>query len=174
MIHKASLEEIPAYFQYYTGLVAENDLLEALKNSLKKNMEFYRSIPTNKENWAYAEGKWTIKQVLSHIIDTERIFAYRALRFSRMDSTELAGYDENWYADHVNHQEMPLAQFIEEYESVRKATLSLYQNMTDEMLDFKGRSNKMETTPRALGFMIVGHNAHHNQVIKTTYLPLFF
>ncbi|MCE3295190.1 MAG: hypothetical protein K0R65_904 [Crocinitomicaceae bacterium] len=170
MITKPDITTIPDYFVYYTGLVQQNNLVEALAKNYGTNLELFASIPVEKENFAYAPGKWTVKQVLSHLIDTERVFSYRALRFSRRDSTDLPGYDENLFADNSNTENMMLERLMEEYRCVRKSTLSLFEAMNDEMLDFRGTANQMECSARSLGFMIAGHEIHHCNVLKQRYL----
>lgn len=170
MITKPDITTVPDYFVYYTGLVKENDLVQALSHCREHTLDLFSSVPVEKENYAYAPGKWTVKQLLSHLIDTERIFAYRALRFSRMDSTELPGYDENLFAANSNTENLMLERLLEEYRAVRKSTLSLFEAMNDEMLDFKGTANGMQCTARALGYMIVGHEIHHCKVLKERYL----
>ncbi|MGV3631478.1 MAG: DinB family protein [Bacteroidota bacterium] len=170
MITKPDISAVPDYFVYYTGLVQENDLIEALAESREATVELFSSIPVEKEDFAYAPGKWTVKQMLSHLIDTERVFAYRALRFSRHDSTELPGYDENLFARNSNTENLMLERLLEEYRCVRKSTLSLFETMSDEMLDFQGTANKMSCSARALGYMIAGHEIHHCNVLKERYL----
>ena len=170
MIAKPDITTVPDYFVYYTGLVRENDLIEALAKSREATLELFASIPVEKENFAYAPGKWTIKQVLSHLIDTERVFSYRALRFSRRDETDLPGYDENLFAANSNTEKVMLERLMEEYRCVRKSTLSLFEAMNEEMLDFRGTANKMQCSARSLGYMIVGHEIHHCNVLKERYL----
>ncbi len=169
MITKPDISTIPDYFVYYTKLVPENELIEALRQSSEQTVELFSSIPVEKENYAYAPGKWTVKQVLSHLIDTERVFSYRALRFSRMDNTELPGYDENLFAAHANTENLMLERLIEEFRCVRKATLSLFEAMNEPMLDFRGTANNMACSARALGFMIAGHETHHGKVLRERY-----
>ncbi len=170
MILRPALEDSPVYYHYYFSIVKEEDLFKALNNLLSSTVSFIRSIPPEKENYKYADDKWTVKQVLSHIIDTERIFIYRALRFSRKDATALPGYDENTYAPNANCEHRTLAEMAYEFELVRRSTISLFQYMTDEMLDFKGTANKATVTPRSIGWMIAGHNVHHCRIIGERYL----
>lgn len=170
MITKPDISTVPDYFVYYIGLVKENDLVQCLSQCRENTLDLFSLIPVEKEAYAYAPGKWTVKQLLSHIIDTERVFAYRALRFSRMDSTELPGYDENLFAANSNTENLMLERLMEEYRAVRRSTLSLFEAMTDPMLDFEGTANKMQTSARALGYMIAGHELHHCRILKERYL----
>jgi uncharacterized damage-inducible protein DinB len=170
MISKPNATEAPAYYYKYFELVQETDLMEALKNSGEYSEKFFAAIPLEKENYRYAEGKWTVKEVIGHIIDTERIFGYRAMCFSRKDNTELPGFDEGLYAPNANAGNRSLEDMIEEYRAVRQASISLFKYLTEEMLSFHGKANKMEVNARSIGWMIVGHNMHHCKVIGERYL----
>lgn len=170
MILKPKYEDIPEYCRYYIDLLKDNDLLEALKNSRDYTLKLMSTVPAEKENFSYGEGKWTIKQVMCHIADCERIYAYRALRFSRRDNTKLAGFEEDEYAVNANVSGRSLKEIIEEFKSIRESTIKLYEYMTDEMLDFKGVANEMLYSPRSLGWMGAGHNMHHCNFIKERYL----
>lgn len=170
MIPKPNYNDFPPYCRHYFDLVAEDDLMEALKNSRDHTLKFISEIPAAKENFSYAENKWTVKQVLSHIIDCERIYAYRALRFSRKDNTELPGFDEDLFAANANASGRNLQDLAEEYKSVRGSTIFLFEHMTEEMLGFKGMANKLWLTPCAIGFLAAGHNIHHCKIIKERYL----
>ena len=125
LITRPAESEIPEYYRNYVMLAEGNDLSEALTESREVSVKLIHKIPADKLNFAYASGKWTIKQVLSHIIDTERVFAYRALRFSRKDLTELPGFEENMYAENSNAFERDINDLIEEFTSVRDSTIRL-------------------------------------------------
>ena len=168
MIIKPKIEEYPQYCQYFFDLV-KNDLLDELIISKEKTLNLIQSIPIGKENFSYQEGKWTVKEVLRHIIDCERVYAYRAFRFSRFDSRELSGFDENLYISNTKNLSISLSDIEKEYESVRNSTISLFQSMNQEMLDYKGQANKVIFTARSLGFMTVGHNLHHLNFLKNNY-----
>lgn len=168
MFHKPDLQDAPGYSHYFIGLVPENDLMQALANSHKSTLDFIASIPVEKANYRYEEGKWTVSQVLSHIIDCERVYAYRALRFARFDATELASFDVDAYVKNAPSKNMQSQ--LEEFYRLRLTTIDLFAPMTSAMLDFKGTANKVPFTARGLGFMAVGHNLHHCKVIKERYL----
>ena len=170
MISKPNLTDVPAYYRAYLDLIKENDLLPFLKNRTEETLKLIGSIPPEKTEYRYASGKWTVKEVFSHIIDTERILAYRALRFSRKDATELSGFDENAYAPNSNTGNRSLQEIASEYTAVRSASIFLFSYMTPEMLDFKGKANKASNTARGLGWMIAGHDVHHCGVIRERYL----
>jgi uncharacterized damage-inducible protein DinB len=159
-----------AYFEYYINLVPENDILSALNNNHQTILEFLKSIPADKAEYKYAEGKWTIKQVLNHIIDTERIFSYRALRFSRGDNQVLASYDENLYAANVDLSRSSLDLLIEEFDAVRKATLLQFSQLSEKELLLKGKTTSGENNVLSIAYVICGHATHHVNVIKERYL----
>lgn len=169
-IKKPDYQDMPEYYKYYVDVVQENNLKDALRNSLKFTTEVIEVANDEKANYQYAPEKWTIKKLLSHITDTERIFAYRALRLSRLDATLLSGFDENFYAQNSNCSQRNITQLLAEYESVRTSTQALFEYMTDEMLDFKGTANTVSVTARGIGFMIAGHNIHHLNILKERYL----
>lgn len=170
MIVKPDYNDAPAYTHFFMNLVQEEDLIEALRKTHQQTLEFIASIPTEKEDYKYEENKWTIKQVFAHIIDCERVYSYRAFRFSRFDATELASFDQNKYADHILSSSKSLKEMLAEYNHIRQATIALFSDMTNEMLDFKGKANNVDFTARGLGFMAVGHNLHHCNVIREKYL----
>ena len=170
MIIKPNIADVPAYYRAYLGLVQSNDLISELHKSQEMTIQLIKSIPADMIDYCYEENKWSIKQVFRHIIDCERIFSYRAFRFSRFDGTELAGFDENKYIESVQNLEYNLEDLAEDYNSVRTSTIQLYSKMTDQMLDFSGVANKFNFTARGLGYASVGHNLHHCNFIKTRYL----
>ncbi|MDP2176048.1 MAG: DinB family protein [Bacteroidota bacterium] len=170
MILKPNHSDAPSYYHYYFDLVKEEDLLTALETNYSETIQFMSSISKHKENYSYAYGKWTIKEVFRHIIDTEKILAYRAFRFSRFDNIDLAGFDENEYIAKIQHTHYDLKDLIEEFINLRKSTINMFKPMTEDMLNFKGTANNMSVTARGIGFMIVGHAVHHCQVVKSKYL----
>lgn len=167
---KRYYKDVPDYCHYFFDLVATDNLLAELESSFQLTKSLFSKITPEKENYAYQSNKWTTKQVIRHIIDCERVYTYRAFRFSRFDNTNLDGFDENEYIDNIKGNEQSLVELQADYESVRLSTLELFKAMTDEMLDFKGNANNVQFTARTLGFMTVGHNLHHCNFIKTQYL----
>lgn len=170
MIHKPSVNTDTGYMSAYISLVAGNDLLQALKTGLNQTIELYGSVPANLEGYRYAEGKWSIREVLSHVVDVERIFAYRALTFARKDATSLPGFDENAYVPFSNAENRSLANIIEEYRVVRQSTILLFQSLAEESLDFTGMANNRTMSARILGWMIAGHDIHHGNILQERYL----
>lgn len=160
----------PVYFATYTNKVAEDDCLEALHNQQNLIDTFFTSIPEDKWDFAYAPGKWTLKEMMQHIIDTERIFAYRSLCISRKETQSLPGFDENTYVDNSNASTRNWEKLVEELKAVRRSTILLFENLSPDMLNNSGLSNNNSVTVNALGFITVGHIYHHIAVIKERYL----
>ncbi|MGV3611770.1 MAG: DinB family protein [Fluviicola sp.] len=164
-------EFAPAYAKYYFDrTIGQEDLLSALEKDLNETANFIANLPESKADFQYADDKWTLKGVILHFIETERIFQYRALRFSRKDQTALDGFDEDWYVQHNNHDQRTLEDLRLEFTDVRKASISLFKGMTGAMLDAAGTANNTPNTPRNLGWIMVGHVIHHCNIIKERYL----
>ena len=158
------------FYKNYISLVPQDEVLDALRLSALHSSNFWRSIPTVKGDYRYAEGKWSIKELLQHIIDTERIFSYRALAFARGEKTALPGYDENAYADNCLAESRGLEELVDELELVRKCTISLFESFEKSVLDNIGMASESNLSVRAAGFIIVGHEIHHINVVKERYL----
>ena len=167
---KPLLASYPVYFQKYVSQVPEEDLLTAFQNQLPIIKEFLSKINEEKSAYAYAEGKWTLKEVLQHIIDTERIFNYRALCISRKETTSLPGFDENDYAANSNGNARKWQDMVEEFLTVRKGTEIMFTSFTAEMLETSGLSNNNPATVNSIGFTTLGHFYHHKKVMEERYL----
>lgn len=154
----------------YINEAGDGDLYEDLEISLHDFIRFVQDIPMDKFDYRYAEGKWTIKEIIQHIIDTERIFAYRALRISRNDIIPLPGFDENDYALNTNANERHLQSLLTELSIVRQSTLALFKSFSEEQLKRIGIASNNEISVRAIGFIIIGHQKHHQKVYKERYL----
>ncbi len=165
-----NLETVPSFYKNYVKQIEETDLLQALRISGHRALELVHSIPEEKADYRYAEGKWSIREVLCHMIDAERIFSYRALRFARNDKTPLAGFEEKDYAPEANASGRSLQKIAAEMAHLRSATIDLFEGFTPEMLIRKGTANKNELSVVALGFIIAGHETHHCNVLKERYL----
>jgi uncharacterized damage-inducible protein DinB len=159
-----------AFYQGYADLATGNSVVELLQTHPTNIAAFFNSIPDQKADYAYAPGKWTIKQLFQHLIDTERIFAYRALRISRKDTTPLPGFDENHYAENAPVAERSLAELKEEYLLVRKTTDILLASFQEDQLSFVGNASGHPCTLNALCFIIFGHNLHHINILRERYL----
>ena len=165
-----NLETIPAFYKGYVKLVSHPDVLQALRISGYRTMEIIHSIPESKSDFRYAEGKWSVREVLCHMMDAERIFGYRALRFARNDRTELPGFDEKEYALQLNATGRSLTQIGDEMQHLRTSTVDLFESFTEEMLKRKGSANKSELSVLALGIIIAGHETHHCKILRERYL----
>lgn len=162
--------EYSEYYGYYISLNTSDSIIVNLENQLQVTCDFFNSIPTDKLEFQYEVGKWTPKDILQHLIDTERIFAYRALRFARFDTVNLPGYEENDYADLANANKRTLKDLIDEYKIVKQATIHLFKSFSEEMLLFIGHANNAPASVRAIGYIITGHEIHHINIIKERYL----
>jgi uncharacterized damage-inducible protein DinB len=159
----------PIYGQYIKSL-GEVDLIDILNSSLEELITTLKDLSTEKVAFRYDEGKWTIKELLQHIIDTERIMSYRALRFSRLDDIDLAGYDENWYTNHSNGADRDLASLLNEFTHLRKSVIAMLEGFKKEMMLRTGSIDGNKITVGSLAFIIAGHQVHHLRIIKDRYL----
>jgi len=162
--------EYPPYYEHYINLVRNDNVIKALKDQVLDIQALISEVPEEKEGYAYAEGKWTIKEVLGHIIDTERIMSYRALRFARKDKTPLSGFDENIFVANARFNQQTLYNLAHEFAIVREANLALWKQFNEDDLNEIGNANGKDVSVRATLFMIAGHTAHHMNVIKVKYL----
>ena len=160
----------PVYFQNYINYVQEEDVMTAIENQQTVIDNFFDSISEEKSTYAYAESKWTLKELLQHVIDTERIFIYRALAFARKETQSLPGFDEKTYAANSNANARTWKSLCEELKAVRTTSRLLFENFTDEMLSSSGLANNNPTTVNAIGFILVGHVYHHKNIVETRYL----
>lgn len=158
------------YFDNYIKLVKEDDLFEAFKNQQLLVSGYFESIPETKTNTGYAEGKWSLKELLLHIIDTERIFNYRSLCFARKETASLPGFDENLYAENSHANKRTWKSLCDEFKAVRKSTELLYEGFTPEALVQTGISNNNTNSVIAFGFTTIGHLAHHINIIEERYV----
>jgi hypothetical protein len=158
------------YFEKYILKVGDENVLTAMHKQVKDMDTFLRSIPESKLDYRYAEGKWTIKQVLQHIIDTERIMAYRALTIARRDTVSLPGFDENMYADAAPATKNLWEDMLLEFQALRFSHIFMFGNMSDEDMACVGTSSNHPMSVNALAHIIVGHVEHHVSVLKERYL----
>ncbi|MBF2708669.1 DinB family protein [Flavobacterium soyangense] len=177
IIEKPKKEEYPEYSEMYMELLKDDGMiLQNMRENFVKIKKFIYNLPEEKLYYRYDEGKWTIKEILVHIIDDERIFAYRALRYGRNDNTPLHGFEENDYAKYSYANERSLDSIFEEYESVRDATLSLFQNLPEDAFMRSGGGIDNDgsiinsRTVRALAYHLAGHELRHIKIIKERYL----
>lgn len=164
-------EEYPSYFQNYIAQVSEEyTLQEELEISLHRFIKFVQNIPMDKFDYRYEEGKWTIKDIIQHLIDAERIFAYRALCFARKDTTDLPGFEENDYVNEAYANKRTIMELLTELSAVRHATLLLFKTFSEDLLLRIGSANKNKMSVRALGFVTIGHQNHHQRIFEERYL----
>ncbi|HEX4575254.1 MAG TPA: DinB family protein [Gemmatimonadales bacterium] len=162
-------EYAPAYGPY-VGRVPEDDLLAVLEQQRHETQGLLASLPEGKALYRYAPGKWSIKEVIGHLMDCERVFAYRALRFARGDQTPLSGFDEKLYAPAGTFDARPLTDLAAELDTVRQATIALFGGLDADVLARHGRANDREVSVRALGYIIAGHERHHVAILRDRYL----
>ncbi len=164
---------MPAFFDRYIKLVDEGaDLLPTLAQTADFTTLISADILGALGDRVYAPGKWTIRDQVQHLTDTERVMAYRALRFARADATPLPGFDQDLFVDSACATRRPLTELLTEYTLVRQTNILLFQSFDDEMLLRTGIASNQVLSPVALGFMVVGHALHHVKIIRERYLPL--
>ncbi|HTE11489.1 MAG TPA: DinB family protein [Chitinophagaceae bacterium] len=157
-------------FLNYIDKAADKDVLKAIKGNTKAFRKVLKKIPSKKRDHAYAAGKWTIKESLQHIIDAERVFAYRALRVARLDATPMPGFDENTWAAAANKIPRKWDDLVKEFRAVRSSTEILFESLGDGELVFTGMASNLPINALGLGYVIAGHVQHHIEIIKERYL----
>jgi len=162
--------EYATYYEGYISKVPDGDLVETLRRQLDDTLGLIKGIPEERGVFRYAEGKWSIKEVIGHVIDGERIFAYRVLRFGRGDATPLASFEQDGYIPTGNFNKRTLADLSNEYGHVRRSTISLLENMDAEAWARRGTASDNEVSVRALAYIIAGHERHHVDILRTKYL----
>lgn len=167
---RPDLTRVPDYYHNYINQVEEDSLMDAFQKQTRSFLRFLKEIPKDKRNYRYAEDKWTIKEVLQHIIDAERVFDYRALCFARKDATSLPSFDENSYVANSKADQRKWKDLVKEFESVRQATITLFDSFDDEQLEATGTASGKPNYVHGIGFIVAGHLNHHVNVIKEKYL----
>jgi len=172
MIEKPIFSDPNHFYIPIVSNAIEKDLIKSLEQSCRNTESLIESISKGLENHKYQEDKWTIKQVIKHISDSERVHSYRALTIARKDKTSLPSFDDKFFALSDNCENLSLKVIKEEFIAVRKSTIELFKTLSQESLDFEGTGNNMVFTPRIIGWLISGHNSHHCSVIESKYLKL--
>ena len=162
--------EYAPYYATYISKVEEADLVEELEISVHEFIKFVQNIPLDKYDYSYAEGKWTIKDIIQHLMDSERIFAYRALRIARNDKTPLASFEENEYAAIAGANQRSIRDLLTELAIVRQATIALFKTFSEDVLKRIGVASGYDVSVRALGVIIIGHQKHHQRIFMERYL----
>jgi hypothetical protein len=160
------------YYGRYISQVPENaDLISVLREQAMETVALLQGLTPKQGDYAYAPGKWSIKQVIGHIIDAERVFVYRAMCFARQDKTELPSFDENAYVDHANFAERTLPDLLDEFQVVRSATIHFAKNLDADSVARVGVASKNPISVRALLYIVAGHERHHVALFREKYLP---
>lgn len=167
---RPDLAKVPVFYHRYVNQVKEDDVIDAIEKNTKDALAFFQSIPAEKWDYRYAEGKWSIKEMVQHVIDGDRIFSYRSLCFARGEKTALPGFEENDYAAASKADKRSKEELIEEFETVRKSILQLFVSFDEEQLNSVGVANENPVSVNAIGFIIPGHVQHHLNVLKERYL----
>jgi len=169
-VSQLAVTEYAEYYFQYINVLGEVTLLEELEISLHEFIRFVQNIPMDKFDYRYSEGKWTIKEIIQHVIDTERIFAYRALRISRNDTTPLPGFNENEYIDNTDANQRGIQDLLTEFSAVRHSNIYLFKSFSNEQLERMGIASNAGVSVRAIGFILIGHQKHHQKVFEERYL----
>lgn len=165
-----AFERVPAYYHKYIQLVSETSLRDALQQHIQDFSSFLQTTPEDKWNGRYAEGKWSIKELVQHVTDTERIFTYRALCIARKDNTPLPGFDEKQYAANAKAERRTKVGLIAELQAVQQATQKLFESFDEEQLQASGMANGNPVYVEGIGYIIVGHTLHHKKILQERYL----
>lgn len=169
-MNRPDKSEYAEYYHKYVQNVPEGSITDILEDQLNFVVEFLSAISEEKSLSRYAQNKWSVREVMGHIIDSERVFAYRALRFSRGDQKPLQGFDENLYINNSSYHTVGLQLLIEEFFHLRKSTIALFRSMKNEMWFNKGNASGYDVSVRGLAYIIVGHTEHHLRIIRERYL----
>lgn len=162
--------DYPQYYHPYVEMVKGDSIADIISNHSAEIIEFYTSLPYEKESFAYAEEKWTLKQVLQHVTDTERVFVYRALRFARADNTPLASFDEDYYARNDFHANREFDSLKEEFRLLKQSSDLFFRTLKEDQLQNDGLASNHRITVNALAFVATGHLLHHKKIIAERYL----
>ncbi|MBZ0180723.1 MAG: DinB family protein [Melioribacteraceae bacterium] len=171
MLNFPQIEEYPDYYQPYIEKTRNKDVIKMLSENMNELSDALKNFSDKDALFAYDEGKWTIKQLLGHLIDAELILSNRALRFARLDKTDIPQYDHDDYVKTGEFNEIPLADLIDQLFYIRKANILLFKNLSNNALLYEGTSGGKTFTARSLIYIIAGHHQHHLEVLKEKYLP---
>lgn len=161
------------YYENYIALVPSGDFLEILQDQRRELIELLSPLSEQQAEFRYASGKWSIKEVIGHITDAERIFSYRLLRIARGDQTPLASFEQDGYIANGNFSARKLSDLLQEFSVVREATICLIRSLDHEAWPRRGMANQKEVSVLALAFIIAGHERHHRLILEKHYLPAF-
>ncbi len=162
--------EFLPYYGQYIDKVPNGDVVETLRSQVAGTLALVRSLSEADGDKRYAPDKWSVKEVIGHVIDGERVFVYRALRFARADPTPVPGFDENTFGKNAPYSHVSLADIASELEHVRAATVHFFANLEEQAFSRRGSANGAEISVRALAYILAGHEIHHVGVLRTKYL----
>lgn len=162
--------EYDPYYEKYVSLVAKDDILDTLGSQPTLLQDLITGLPEDKGTFAYADGKWSVKEVLGHLIDGERMFAYRLFRISRGDKTPIEGFEQDGYIENAHSNQRSFGELLEEFTLLRRANMLFFNNLTDEDALRIGTANNVEISSRALMYIMAGHIEHHLRILKERYL----
>jgi DinB family protein len=162
--------EFLPYYERYIALVPEGDVLSTLETQMNETQALLGGLPASISTYRYAPGKWSVNEVIGHLIDSERIFCARALRFARKDPTPLPGFEQDDYVRNSKFDAYPLAELASEMEAVRRASVFLFKHLEEPAWMNRGIANNAEVSVRALAYIIAGHELHHREILHTRYL----
>jgi hypothetical protein len=158
------------YFKHYIDLANSSKPLEALAHSKNEFIDLLKNVDETKGLYSYEEGKWSIKELISHVIDAERVFAYRAMSFARNDKTNLAGFDDHLYAANSGANDRTMSDLLDEFRILRQASIALFNSFSDEMMSRSGTANDIGIDVESLAYLIAGHCTHHENILRDRYL----
>lgn len=161
---------LPEFYKGYVSLVSDQPLITALNQSKERALKLFKTITEERSSYSYQDGKWTIKELINHVIDAERVFAYRALTFARNDKAELPGFEENEWVVSSRANNRSIENLVGQYEQVSASTMMLFKSFDAEMLNCVGAASGAQFNVANIGFIIAGHETHHINIMKERYL----
>lgn len=164
--------EYAPYYERYVSLITSDDIMAVLEQQRRDSILLLNCRSEEEGNSRYAPGKWTVKELWGHVCDAERIFAYRALRFSRGDQTPIEGFEQDDYVPHAPFVQRPMSDLVEEFIAVRRASVSLFRMLDDAAWDLRGVASKNEVSVRGLAYIIAGHELHHRRILEQRYFSV--
>jgi len=160
------------YYKLYINQVPGDNVVQVLKDTMLNTLALLETLDIEKWDFRYAEGKWSIKEVMIHIMDAEQVFAYRAMRISRNDQTPLPGFEQNDYVPYYDVENRSVESIMEEFKALRLSTIAMFENFNDAMMERLGTASGFQVSVRALAFMLAGHEIHHMRIVRERYLTV--
>ncbi|WP_102272968.1 DinB family protein [Cytobacillus massiliigabonensis] len=170
MQSRPEANEYAPYYSGYVGLVPDGDIIHILMEQVEETIQLLQDISEKQSLFRYADGKWSVKEVIGHVADTERIMAYRLLCIARGETLSLPGFDENPYVINASFDRLPIKEHIENLRAVRQSTIQLLKGLDNQVWARIGSANDVDVSVRALAYIIAGHERHHRQLLKERYL----